>query len=234
MTIIIRVYLLICVSLLLFDVVFLLVQNQRSLVAYRPNRAFERRVRSEIAARRESGSFSAGFESTLSRELSKPRELLTLQGVIEQDAEAREWFRPYVFAQVERYTSREEPERAYYTYIVSTFDFSREQPTPEFVNALMNYLDSDSLYTFSNTMICLYAMGQSGPLLRAMDRVNERMGFYHKKLLVDGLLSARTEGSAFNDGLLKRFDSYTPEMQDCLLITSGCAAMTFRTCAWAS
>lgn len=217
MTIIIRVYLLICVSLLLFDIGFLLIQNQRSLVAYRINRTFEKKVRAEIDAHRESGSFSASFVNSLSDELSKTKNLHTLQSVIESDAEAREWFRPYVFTQIEHYASKDDSEQAYYTYVVSTFDYSREKPSAEFLNALLGFLDSGSLYTFSNTMICLYAIGQTAPLMRAMDKVNERNGFYHKKLLVDGLLSAQTEGDELNDRLLEHFDSYTPETQDCLL-----------------
>ena len=217
MTIIIRVYMLLCASLLLFDICFLLVQNQRSLVAYRINRKLEDQIRGEIRVYRESGAFSPGFPETLRQALPKTRNLLTLQGVLEEDAQAREWFRPFVFAQLKEYTSRDDYEQAYYTYVLSTFDYRREKPTPEFVDDLMGFLDSKSLYTFANTMNCLYAVGLTTPLMRAMDKVNERAGFYHKKLLVDGLLSARVEGDALSDRLVDKFDTYTPYIQDCLL-----------------
>ena len=98
MSIIIRIYILLCIALLFFDICFLFIQNQRTLVAYRTNRTLEKKVREEIAVHRESGAFAAEFTDSLSRELSKTKNLLTLQGVIENDAEAREWFRPYVFA----------------------------------------------------------------------------------------------------------------------------------------
>lgn len=217
MTIIIRVYMLLCASLLLFDVCFLLVQNRRSLAAYRSNRKLEDQIREEIRVHRESGAFSQGFPDTLRQALPKTRNLLTLQTVLEEDPEAREWFRPFVFDQLEGYASRDDYEQAYYTYILSTFDYRREKPTPEFVDALMGFLDSKSLYTFANTMTCLYAIGLTTPLMRAMDKVNERAGFYHKKLLVDGLLSAQVEGDELNTGLVGKFDSYTPYIQDCLL-----------------
>ena len=61
MTIIIRVYMLLCASLLLFDICFLLVQNRRSLAAYRVNRKLEDQIRGEIRVYRESGAFSPGF-----------------------------------------------------------------------------------------------------------------------------------------------------------------------------
>ena len=217
MSIIIRVYIWLCISLLVFDICFLLVQNQRSLVAYRPNRALEKKLREEIAERRKNGAFTAGFMGDLTQQLSKTKNLLTLQNIIEDDAEAREWFKPCVFAQMEHYTSKSDAEQAYYTYVLSTFDYCREKPSAEFLDALLGFLDSKSLYTFANTMICLYAIGQTAPLMRAMDKVNERKDFYHKKLLIDGLLSARTEGDEFCVSLEQKFDSYTPDVQDCLL-----------------
>ena len=94
MSIIIRVYIWLCISLLVFDICFLLVQNQRSLVAYRPNRVLEKKLREEIAERRKNGAFTAGFMDDLTQQLSKTKNLLTLQNIIEDDAEAREWFKP--------------------------------------------------------------------------------------------------------------------------------------------
>lgn len=217
MTIIIRIYILLCVSLLVFDICFLLVQNRRSLVAYRLNRRLAERLREAIGVRRDTGAFPAELDSTLGRALSKTRNLLTLQALLEERPEAREWFRPYVFAQVEAYASRDEYEQAYYTYVVSTFDYREEKPSPEFVDALMGFLDSGSLYTFANTMESLYAIGMTAPLLRAMDKINQRAGFYHKKLLVDGLLSAQAPKDELNAGLVEQFDGYTPYVQDCLL-----------------
>lgn len=217
MTIIIRIYILLCISLLIFDICFLLVQNRRSLAAYRVNRRLAAQIHGEIRIRRDTGAFSPDFENTLRRALPKTRNLLTLRELLEEDPEAWEWFRPYVFAQLEAYASRDDYEQAYYTYLISTFDYCGEKPSPEFVDALMGFLDSKSLYTFANTMACLYAMGMTAPLMRAMDKINERAGFYHKKLLVDGLLSARAEGDELNTGLIEKFDSYTPYVQDCLL-----------------
>ena len=71
MTIIIRVYMLLCASLLLFDICFLLVQNRRSLAAYRVNRKLEDQIRREIRVYRESGAFSPGFPETLRQALPK-------------------------------------------------------------------------------------------------------------------------------------------------------------------
>lgn len=217
MNIVIRIYILLCISLLLFEICFLLVKNQRTLVAYRINRKLEKKAQEEIARRKETGAFTPEFADSLSGELSKTRNLLTLQGVMEGDAEAKEWFRPYVLEQQACYAGKSASEQAYYTYILSTFDYSREKPSAEFLDALMGLLDTKSLYTFSNTMECLYTIGQTAPLMRAMDKVNEREGFYHKKLLVDGLLSVRTQVDELDAGLKERFDSYTPYMQDCLL-----------------
>lgn len=52
------------------------------------------------------------------------------------------------------------------------------------MDSLLNFLDSQSLYTFANTINCLYSIGLTQPLLRAPEKIDQRQGFYHKKLLV--------------------------------------------------
>ena len=53
MSIIIRIYILLCIALLIFDICFLFVQNQRTLVAYRTNRTFEKKVRGDCGTQGE-------------------------------------------------------------------------------------------------------------------------------------------------------------------------------------
>ena len=217
MTIVIRIYILLCLSLLLFDVVFLFLRSRKNLSIYRTNRSFAKAVREEIDVHRENGAFRTAFTDSLGEKLAKTKNLLTLQNAVGDDAEAWEWFRPFVFAQMERYTAKDNSEQAYYTYLLSTFNYGQEQPSEEFINRLTGFLDTRSLYTFSNTMICLYAVGRAAPLMLAMDKINERKDFYHKKLLVDGLLTVENEVDELNGCLAEKFHSYNPYLQDCLM-----------------
>lgn len=217
MTIVIKIYILLCAALLLFDICFLVVKNSRSLAAYKTNQKLDKRIREEIETHRQTGAFSPDFSEEASRELAKTRNLLTLDGVLDQQPEAREWFRPVVFSQMKAYAAKSDYEQAYYTYVISLFDYSAAKPSAEFVEGLMSFLDSKSLYTFTNTMNCLYAMGMTQPLMRAMDILDQRQGFYHKKLLVDGLLTVQQDSGELERCLIAEFDRYSPWLQDCLL-----------------
>lgn len=217
MTIIIKIYILLCIALLIFDICFLVVKNRRNLVAYRTNEKLDRQIREEIEGYREKESFSQDFQMQLHQELTNTRNLLTLENILEQQPQVREWFRPFIFNQMKEYAAKDDYEQAYYTYVLSCFDYHTEKPSAEFVDSLLNFLDSKSLYTFANTMNCLYAIGLTQPLLRAMEKIDQRQGFYHKKLLVDGLLTVRQEGDELERSLATGFENRSSWMQDCLL-----------------
>lgn len=217
MTIIMKIYILLCSALLLFDICFLVVKNRRNLVAYRTNEKLDRKIREEMEVFRENGRFSPDFPAQLHGELTKTRNLLTLENLLEQQPQARAWFRTFFFGAMKEYAAKDDYEQAYYTYCLSLFDYRAEKPSAEFVDSLLNFLDTKSLYTFSNTMNCLYAIGLTQPLLRALEKIDQRQGFYHKKLLVDGLLTVQQEGDELDRSLTAGFGSYSPWMQDCLL-----------------
>lgn len=217
MNIVIEIYIIVCVLLLLFDILFLVLKNHRNQELYPKNTDLAEKLREEIQLRRQSGAFSQGFEEDLSGKLDRIRNLITLADVLEGDPDAANWLRPAVFGQIEAYQKKGDYEQAYYAYLVSTFDY-RGDPVPgEFAAEFMAFLDSKSLYTFANAMDAVYRFGETNLLLIALDKVDERQGFYHQKLLVDGLLSSGADFRELNAALVKRFDQYTPFMQECLL-----------------
>lgn len=225
MNIIIEIYLIVCVLLLLFDILFLVMKNYRNREFYPKNTDLAERVRGEIQNRRQAGAFTQGFEEELGKQLGKIRNLITLVDVLEADPDAASWFRPVLFAQIEEYQKKSDYEQAYYAYVISRFDYERAPVPPEFAAKFMAFLDSKSLYTFANAMDALYRFGKTNLLLAALDKVDERQGFYHQKLLVDGLLASRADFQELNPALVRAFDQYTPFMQECLLNffrMSGC------------
>ncbi len=217
MSILMEIYMIICVLLLLFDISFLVVKNRLNQEFYPRNRELEQKLRDEIALRRRSGAFSRGFEEELGPELARIRNLITLMDVLGTEEGAADWFRPTIFAQIGEYQKKSDYEQAYYAYVTASFDYGR-QPVPlDFASQFMSFLDSKSLYTFANSMDALYRFGETSLLVTALDEVDKRQGFYHKKLLVDGLLASRANFPELDEALRERFDQYTPFLQECLL-----------------
>ena len=217
MTLFIQFYIILCVALILFDLVFLAVKNFKNYELYPRNTEFEAQLRKEIAQRRETGAFSPAFEKKYPSMLAKTKNLITLQTILEEMDDAADWFRPAIYDQIEVYLKKTDYEQAYYTYIISTLDFTNESVSPEYAQRFMTFLDSKSLYTFSNTMNALYRFGQVNLILLAIDKADERGKFYHKKLLTDGILASRADQEELIHALTTRFPQYSSHMQDCLL-----------------
>ena len=217
MNLFIKIYILLCVALVLFDLAFLAVKNIRNLEFYPRNSRLEQRIRNEIRLRRETGAFSSNFAVDLSRSLGRTKNLITLQSELEKEPDAANWFRPIVFDQINVYQQKSDYEQAFFTYVVSCFDYTNEPLSREFASRFLTFLDSRSLYTFSNTMNAIYRFGQMNLILLAIDKADERGRFYHKKLLTDGLLASKVDQLALSEELKKRFSRYSTHMQECLL-----------------
>lgn len=217
MNIVIRIYIMICFALLLFDVCFLFVKKHRNMGAYKIDINLARLIRMEIENRRKMESFSEDFLERLGKKIGKPQCLLTLLMVIDENPDTRDWFRNVIFSKYQDYARKDDYEQAYYAYVLSQFDYEEVKAPEEVVESVIRYLDSKSLYTFANSMECLYKMGDVPALIRAMDKVDVRAGFYQKKLLVDGLLTIKLGQEELNKILKDKFYSYKPYTQDCLI-----------------
>lgn len=216
MGLIIQIYMIVCIAMLLFDLVFVFMQNRRTNSRFRINRRFSDVLEKEIALHRETGSFSKEFSYTLLEKLKKVGNMVTLQTFLEEDEEIRPWFRLAVMEQLETYRELGNYEQAYFAYLVSLFDHS-EGVDPKFGAALASFLDSESLYVFSNTMNAFYRIGDVQLLLQAIDKADQRGRFYHKKLFVDNLAASTVDHHALCCELLPRFDRYCAHTQDALL-----------------
>ena len=194
-----------------------MIKSITSFAFYRKNHRLEKWIRKEIALKRKTGSFSSDFISNVSPLLSKTKNLITLHSELENAPDAAEWFRTVILSKIDVYLKKTEYEQAFYTYVISLFDYRDEPVPPNFANQFLSFLNSKSLYTFSNAMNAIYRFGQVRLLLLGIDKANEKGQFYHKKLLVDGILSSTVDQTALSTELVKRFHHYSPYIQECLL-----------------
>lgn len=217
MTIAIECYIAACTLLLLFEICFLFLKNAKIQQLKPDHEAFEEELSTEIRLHQETGAFSDDFIQTAGRKLSQTKNMITLQNMLEKMPKATNWFRLLLLEQLSAYEKKKDEEQAFYTYMISLLDYHEEKVPADFASRFIGFLDSKSLYTFTNTMAALYAFGESSLLLQAMEKINARSGFYHKKLLVDGLLRYQGDFDELNQALVKQFYRYAPHTQECLL-----------------
>ena len=217
MNLFIKIYILLCLALIIFDLAFLIFKTIKYLEFYSGNSRLKSKICSEITLHRETGSFTPGFTEELSRMLTRTKNLITLHSELERNQDMANLFRPIIFEQIGIYLQKSDYEQAFYAYVVSSFDYSNAPLPPEFASHFVTFLDSKSLYTFSNTMNAIFCFGQMNILLFAIDKANERGTFYHKKLLTDGLLASRVDQAQMVNELTKRFYQYSSHIQECLI-----------------
>lgn len=217
MNIFIEIYMLICVMMLLFDIVFLIIKNRSMSASHPRNTIFEKSLCRELEKYHKTGSFSESFIRHLPKKLSRCQNMISLITLVENNPEEKDLFRTYIFDQIDNYAKKSNYDQAYYTYVISTYSYEEKRVPPDFAAKVLDFLESTSLYTFINTMNALYAFGEDFLLLRSFDKIDERKGFYNKKLFVDGLLTAHVDFERFNKKILNHFEHYSPYLQDCLL-----------------
>lgn len=208
MNVVVQIYMIVCVVLLVFDVAFLMVKNARNQRFYPKKPKFRRKILEEIEHRELSGEFSKGFPEMVQKKIARTKYLLALQAILEEKTYAADWFREIIYAVLPDYRKKSEDEQAYYAYVISTLGYEGVQLPPEFAGEFMTFLESKSLYTFANTMAAVYAFGDMNLLMHAIELADEREGFYHTKLLVDGLLSARVEQKELAERLMESYERY--------------------------
>lgn len=216
MNIIIQIYMIMCVILLVFDISFLLVKNIKKMTFYKSNSTFERMLKKEIAKREKDGEFSLSFINILPKALSRTKNLVVLQNALEENPHSKDWFKPMIFSLVDTYKQKSDYDQAFYIYVVSQLGYNETVPS-DFASHFMSFLDSKSLYTFSNTMDALYAFSEINLLIAGIEKVDERDGFYHKKLFVDGLLTVKVDKKVLTEKLLERFNNYKLHTKEALL-----------------
>lgn len=217
MTIVIQVYLIICICLFLFDVFFLWIKNRRNQEFFPKNSKLEEQINEEIDQHHKSGSFSESFQGQISSKLKKTNNLITLMEVLEQRTEAYPWFKPVVLSLIQEYQKKSDYEQAYYAYAISKFDYENDPVPGNFVTQFVEFLDSNSLYTFSNAMDAIYKFGNTNLLMNGIVKADKRQGSYHEKLIIDGLLGSKADFEELNSRLVNNFFEYSPFMQKTLL-----------------
>ena len=216
MNIIIQVYMFVCVMLLLFNICFLIVKNIKNHKYFPQKNRFRKEIQREIEFFRENSTFHPAFEAKLKKKLSVTKQLIILQNELQENSDNEALalaVRPYILGEIENYKTKTDYEQAFYTYVISTFDYAEHPIDQEFAHSFLSFLDTKSVYTFTNTMSAIYKFGEVNLAVLAVAHIDQREGFYHNKLFVDGYLSFSGNVQELSDELTARLGEYHAQTQ---------------------
>jgi len=203
--------------LVFFDILFIVIKNNRMSRFIPKFDGFRKEVQESFFNYNPKKGLNPIFKKKLTQHISKVKHLVTMQSVYDEVELYKEELgielSGIVIEFIEVYKKKSLYEQAYYAYVISSYEYPKT-PRGQFIIELMSFLDSHSLYVFSNTMNAFYNFNNVTTLLNAIDKCNERGVFYNSKLFVDGLLTFRGDKNELADKLIERFDKYTPYMQE--------------------
>ena len=103
-------------------------------------------------------------------------------------------------------------------------DYETQHIDIGFAEKFAKFLDSKSLYTFTNTVGAMYRFGDVNLMMFTIDKIDQRGQFYHKKLFVDGLSTFAGDFHELSQKIMEKFPAYGPIMQeniiDCFRLTN--------------
>lgn len=194
---IIYLYLFICVSLLIFNILYIFgtsrtKKNSKKRVA-RWNREFTR-VKGDMEI---TGAVPQYHLQLMGSRLKKIEELIAYNNALFSaesilQEEVREQYlvqcRRVFYELAKTYRKRESMERAFYAYVVSVC-CRGEQSGDRLAEILLSYLDDSTIYCREQVLHAIYALGNGSAVEQAFEYFTEKQWFHHSRLIADGLMT---------------------------------------------
>lgn len=222
MRIILGVYIFICIMLFLFNIFFILIKNIKKNRMFSSDRSIDEKFTLAMENYEQNKGFDKDTKDYISKKIEKTKNLIELMDTFEKNKniipeEVVIEIREMIIEKEEIYVEKNEMEKAYYPYVLSTFDYKDREFTRYEKSSIVDFLDCESLYTFVNTMELIYKISDLELLEMAMEKVNVSEIFYHKKLLIDGLMKYNGDEKDLRNSIEKNFFSYGDGIQEGLV-----------------
>lgn len=174
-------YIFICVSLLIFNVLYILRSKGRSRREMNRIRAWQQRIENEPPD-----------PAYIERKLRRIGELTAFHAAVEPKL-SEEGMQAYLTACHEsfrmlavHYRHRPAMERAFFAYVVAKYRFPG-MDSGRLAVLLLEFLEDSTVYCRENVLQALYALGNAGAVEQVFRMLDEREWYHHSKLLSDGL-----------------------------------------------
>lgn len=191
----IYVYMGICLSLLIFNVFYILVDSSRSRRMKNPG-SHLKKLRARVEEYSATGQMPEEWHADNRRNLSHISRLERFHWSMEKLLEEMPEQASTYLAACERdfrylapiYQGREELEQAYFAKLLELYGMGRGKEYDELKQVLTEMACSSSIYTRENALQTLYKTGSTEAVCQAFFKMSSRDVFHYGKLLTEGLL----------------------------------------------
>ena len=222
---IIYAYLAICVSMILFNCVYIFVYRKWSDTLARRSLQLEKVLQEEMKRAGQGEGVSPQHKAFLMKKLRNVRHLLAfdeaLEAAVEKEPEQTEGYmkeiHPVFVSLAIENPYRSEIKMTYFAYVVGKYKILKGRPVDVVMDFLMRLLRQPSLYCRENALQAIYSAGDCDCVLKALKAVDENGRFHHGKLLTDGMLTFEGDMEQLADVLFRNFDDFSEQMKVVIL-----------------
>lgn len=208
----------VCVSMLLFNIVYYLRLKGRDRKLERGGRRLDRRVNRQLQRLYLGEGLERGHLAYLRRKLSRVANLIAFDRVMaarggpEECRELREYYRsiqPVMLHLAVVYRGREDIQAAYFAWFLARHQMNRHMELDAVQDILVDYMNQNSLYCRANAFQALCSLGSPRCVARAAAILDQNQKFFHSKLMTDSLLSFTGDHRELTELLIGQFDRFS-------------------------
>lgn len=219
------IYLFVCVSMIIFDIVTAFVLRREDKRVVKVSEDFLKRVNEQLNLMKSGSNVDKEHKEYLLKKLKRVSNMTAFDDMLEKAYKVDEnLVRRYLsqldgvfISLTDEYSSRDKIEAAYFPYIIKKYHIISDNPSSSIVEAMFRMLNEPCLYSRENAMQALYTTGDCDCIIRALKCIDRSEYFFHSKLLGDGLLNFTGDGKKLCDRIMEEFEEFSVDMQVTLL-----------------
>ncbi|MBE6701257.1 MAG: hypothetical protein E7582_05145 [Ruminococcaceae bacterium] len=219
--IMIYLYIAICVSMILYNVVYVFILRHREKSLSSNSQKFEKIIYQELEKLKNGEEINEKHKKFLRKKLDKTSGITAfdkaLEKTFETEPEMTSTYLVNTFSVFEylthRYITKDTLKIAYFPYILYKYDILKHHESERLVDALLDLLRSVNVYCRENTLKAIYSMQKPDVVVSALKIIDTNLSFHHPKLICDGLMFYKGDKDVLKYKLLDNFKHFSVQMK---------------------
>ena len=219
--IMIYVYIAICISMILYNIIYVFILKHREKALTSNSEKFEEIITGEIEKIKCGKPVSQKHKNFLCKKLDKTAGITAFDKALEKiyanEPETTEKYLFETFSVFEyltyRYISKDTIKIAYFPYILHKYNILKNYESERLTDALLGLLRSVNVYCRENTIKAIYSMQKPELVVSSLKIIDKILSFHHPKLICDGLLAYKGDKNILKDSLFNEFPDFSTQMR---------------------
>ncbi len=219
--IMIYAYIAVCVSMILYNIVYVFILKHRERALISNSLKLENIISEQIEILKIGGEISESHKKYLCRELDRTAGITAfdkaLERVFAEETELAQKYLVDTFSVFEylthRYINKNTLKIAYFPYILHKYNILKHYESERLTDALLDLLRSVNVYCRENTLKALYGMQKPDIVRKSLKIIDTNLSFHHSKLICDGLIFYKGDKEKLKEELFDAFCDYSVQMK---------------------